>query len=128
MDAAATAYLGGDHAALDQSVLADALHVHVETGGLAAAKDMYARMLATGDEEFRADALAAVTAGATPETAQWVFGVVDGDNRLRTPDKLALIAGLMRSDATRDIAYDWLKANYDAFNAKVGIFSAGRVA
>lgn len=128
MDAAATVYLGGDHGALDPSVLGDALRVHVETGGLAAAKDMYERVLTTGDEQFRADALRAVTAGATPQTAQWVFGVVDTDKRLRTPDKLNLIAGLMRSDATRDIAYDWLKANYDAFNAKVGIFSAGRVA
>jgi aminopeptidase N len=128
MDAAASAYLGGDHGALDPSVLGEALRVHVETGGLAAAKDMYERVLTTGDEQFRADALGAVTAGATPETAQWVFGAVDSDKRLRTPDKLALIGGLMRSDATRDIAFDWLKANYDAFNAKVGIFSTGRVA
>ncbi len=128
LDAGARAYLAGDVNALDQAVLGDALRVHVETGGIAAAKDMYERMLASGDEGFRSDALASVTAGATPETAAWVFGLVDNDKRLRTPDKLSLISGLMRQDATRDIAYDWLKANYEAFNAKVGIFSAGRVA
>jgi aminopeptidase N len=128
LDAGAVAYLGGDTNALDQAILGDALRVHVESGGLPTAKDLYERMLATGDENFRAEALGAVTAGATPDTAQWVFGVVDADTRLRTPDKLALISGLMREPATRDIAFDWLKANYDAFNAKVGIFSAGRVA
>ena len=128
LDAAATAYLAGDKGALDQSIMGDALHVHVETGGLTAAKDMYERVLTTGDEDFRADALGSVTAGATPETAQWVFSILDSDKRLRTPDKLSLIGGLMRSDATRDIAFDWLKTNYEAFNAKVGIFSAGRVA
>jgi len=128
LDAAAVAYLAGNKDAVDQSVLGDALRVHVETGGLPAAKDMFERVLTTGDEGFRAEALGAVTAGATPETAQWVFGVVDGDKRLRTPDKLSLIGGLMRTEATRDIAFDWLKTNYDAFNAKVGIFSAGRVA
>jgi len=125
---AATAYLAGDTKAVDPALLGDALTVHVEDGGLAAAKDLFERLLKTGDEDFRAEALGAVTAGATPETAQWVFGVVDSDKRLRTPDKLSLIGGLMRSEATRDIAFDWLKTNYDAFNAKVGIFSAGRVA
>jgi aminopeptidase N len=128
LDAGAVAYLAGDKSALDQAVLGDALRVHVETGGLAAAKDLYERVLTTGDEQFRAEALGAVTADATPETAKWVFDIVDSDKRLRTPDKLGLIGGLMRADATRDIAYDWLKTNYDAFNAKVGIFSAGRVA
>ncbi len=128
LDAGAVAYLGGDTNALDQAILGDGLRVHVEAGGLATAKDLYERVLKTGDENFRADALGAVTAGATPDTAKWVFGVVDNDTRLRTPDKLSLIAGLMRQPATRDIAFDWLKANYDAFNAKVGIFSAGRVA
>ena len=128
LDAGAVAYLGGDTNALDQAILGDALRVHVEAGGLLTAKDLYERMLTTGDENFRAEALGSVTAGATPDTAQWVFGLVDNDKRLRTPDKLVLIAGLMREPATRDIAYDWLKANYDAFNAKVGIFSAGRVA
>ena len=128
LDAGAVAYLGGDTNALDQAVLGDALRVHVEAGGLPTAKDLYERMLKTGDENFRSEALYSVTAGATPDTAQWVFGLVDNDKRLRTPDKLALVAGLMHEPATRDIAYDWLKANYDAFNAKVGIFSAGRVA
>jgi len=128
LDQAAVAYLGGDHTALDQSVLGDALHVHVEAGGLAAAKALYERVLTADDEEFRADALRAVTAGAAPDTAQWVFGVVNDDKRLRTPDRLSLIAGLMRADGTRDIAFDWLKTNYADFNAKVGIFSAGRVA
>ena len=128
LDQGAVAYLAGDHDALDPSVMEDALKVHVETGGLTAAKALYERMLAADDEDFRADALYSVTAGATPDTAKWVFGVVNDDKRLRTPDKLALIGGLMGADATRDVAFDWLKANYADFNAKVGIFSAGRVA
>lgn len=124
----ATAYLAGDKSALDPSIVGDALHVHVEEGGLPAAKDMFERTLASRDEDFRQDALYSVTAGADADTAKWVYDTVDNDKRMRTPDKLALIAGLMRNDKTRDMTFEWLKANYEAFNAKVGIFSAGRVA
>jgi len=127
LKAAAEAYLGGDASALDQAFVGAALSARVEDGGLAAAQEMYERMLASHDETFRPRALRAVTAGATPEVANWVIAQF-GDKRLRNPDKMSLLAGLFASHATRDMAYDWLKTNYDSFSSGLGIFSAGRLA
>jgi hypothetical protein len=127
LKAAAEAYLGGDKTALDQAFVSAALNARVEDGGLKAAQDMYERMLASHDETFRPRALRAVTASATPDVATWVFGQFN-DKRLRNPDKMSLLSGLFASHATRDMAYDWLKTNYDSFSNGIGIFSAGRLA
>ncbi|MGN6424719.1 MAG: M1 family aminopeptidase [Asticcacaulis sp.] len=127
LDVAATAYLAGNKDALDQAFVNRALAVHVQTHGLAAAKDMYERMLNADTEDFRSAARGAVTAGATPETADWLLGALD-DKRLRSSEKLALIGGLMRSPQTRDMTFDWVKAHFDDLTAGAGIFTAGRVA
>ncbi|CAL4869004.1 Aminopeptidase N [Asticcacaulis sp. MM231] len=124
---AANAYLAGDDKALDQAYRGRALSVYVEEGGLPAAKAMLERALTASDETLRGAAMRSVTADAKPETATWIFGIL-GDKRLRNPDKTGLIAGLMGSNDTRDMAYDWLKANYDSFSTGAGIFSAGRIA
>ena len=124
---AVNAYLGGDTTALDQAFLGRGLKVYVEEGHLTAAKTMFDRMLGAQDEVFRSAAQKAITADADSATATWVFSVLN-DARLRVPDKLALVGGLMNSAATRDMTYDWLKANYDSFSAGAGIFSAGRIA
>ena len=125
---AATAYLAGDKTAVDQAFLSRALRVHVEEGGTAAAKDMFERAMTAQDEGFRAAALRSVTAGATPDTANWLFSILLTDTRMRSPDKTALLGGLFTQDATRDVAYDWLKAHYDTLTAGTGIFTAGRLA
>ncbi|ESQ89190.1 hypothetical protein ABENE_14555 [Asticcacaulis benevestitus DSM 16100 = ATCC BAA-896] len=124
---AANAYLAGDDKALDQAYRGRALSVYVEEGGLPAAKAMLERALTASDETIRSAAMRSVTADAKPETATWIFGILS-DKRLRNPDKTGLIAGLMGSNDTRDMAYDWLKANYDTFSTGAGIFSAGRIA
>jgi aminopeptidase N len=124
---AANAYLGGDKTALDQAFLARGLKIYVEEGHLTAAKTMFDRMLGAQDEVFRSAAQKAITSDADTATATWVFSVLN-DARLRVPDKLALVGGLMNNAATRDMTYDWLKANYDSFSAGAGIFSAGRIA
>ena len=125
---AANAYLGGNTQAVDQAFLGRALRVHVEDGGTAAAKDMYERALASQDEGFRSDAMRAVTSGATPDTANWLFSILLTDTRMRQPDKAQLLGGLFAWDATRDMAYEWLKAHYDTMTAGTGIFTAGRLA
>lgn len=127
LDVAAIAYLAGDQSALDQAFRSRALAVHVEEHGLSAAKDMFERMTAATDEDMRGAMRGAVTAGATPETANWVFSVLD-DKRLRASEKLSLVGGLMRSPATRDMTFDWVKAHFEAMTAGAGIFTAGRVA
>ena len=124
---AANAYLGGDKTALDQAYLARAFKVYVEEGHQTAAKAMLDRMLTEQDEVVRSAAQKAITADADSATATWLFGQLN-DTRLRVPDKLALVGGLMNNAATRDMTYDWLKANYDSFSAGAGIFSAGRIA
>jgi len=128
LDDAATAYLGGNTSALDQAFMRRAFRVHVENGGLAAAKDMYERALASQDELFRSAALSSVTAGATADTATWILGIANTDKRMRSSDKSVLLAGLFGQSATRDQAYDWLKANFEGLTAGNGIFMAGRMA
>ena len=79
------------------------------------------------DEAQRSPFLRSVLAGATPDTATWVFGILD-DKRLRQSDKLGLISGLMGQTKTRDMTFEWLKVNYDAMTKGAGIFTAGRLA
>ncbi|ESQ93055.1 peptidase M1 [Asticcacaulis sp. AC460] len=127
LKAAATAYLGGDKTALDQSILGLALAVHVEDGGLATAKALYETAMTSKDELFRATATSVVTSGATPETANWLFGVVLTDTRLRSTERLRLLGGLMGQPKSRDMTFDWYVANYEALSKGVGIFSASRL-
>ncbi|MFT4076483.1 MAG: M1 family metallopeptidase [Asticcacaulis sp.] len=124
---AAKAYLAGNAQALDPAYRGRALAIYVEEGGLPAAKDMFERVMTTHDEAFRSSGLRAVTAGAKPETATWLLASLN-DTRLRVPDKTGLLGGLMMSKDTRDLTYDWLKANYDSVAASAGIFSTGRIA
>ncbi|WP_040308562.1 M1 family metallopeptidase [Asticcacaulis biprosthecium] len=127
LKAAAAAYLAGDNSALDQSILGLALAVHVEDGGLPAAKALFETAMTSTDELFRASAAGAVTNGATPDTATWLFGVLLSDNRLRATERLGLLAGLMRQPKSRDITFDWYVANYEALSKGTGIFSATRL-
>jgi aminopeptidase N len=123
---AANAYLGGDKTALDQAYLGRALQVYVEEGHQVAAKAMLDRMASEQDEGVRSAARGAITADADVATATWLLGLMN-DPRLRVPDRLSLLGGLMNNAATRDMTYDWLKANYDGIAASAGIFSAGRI-
>ena len=125
---AAIDYLGGNKDAVDPSLAGLALLVYVEDGGAAVAKDIYERALSGKDQNFRSRGLRAVTSGASPELGTWLIGQLGSDKRLRTNEKLGLLSGLMGESATRDLAYDWLKANFDTFTAGTGIFSAGRAA
>ncbi|MFL6617301.1 MAG: M1 family peptidase, partial [Povalibacter sp.] len=45
------------------------------------------------------------------------------DQRLRSPDRIELMQGLMLYAETRDLAFDWLIANYDDFAKRAGIFA-----
>ena len=124
---AAAAWINGDQTAVDQTYLGLALAIYVEDGGLDTAKAMFDRALNASDEAVRSPELRSVLAGATPDTATWVFGILD-DKRLRQSDKLGLIGGLMGQTKTRDMTFEWLKTNYDAMTKGAGIFSAGRLA
>ena len=124
---AAAAWVNGDKGAVDQTYLGLALAIYVEDGGLDTAKAMFDRAMTASDEAVRSPELRSVLSGATPDTATWVFGILD-DKRLRQSDKLGLIGGLMGQPKTRDMTFEWLKTNYDAMTKGAGIFSAGRLA
>jgi aminopeptidase N len=122
LNAAASAYLQGNTNALDQAFYSIAMRVHVQDGDLAITKNLYERVIATQDELFRGAALEAIGANRRPADAQWVLAQFK-DSRLRTTDKLELMGVLMTEAQTRDLAFDWLKANYDEFAKGAGIFA-----
>lgn len=122
LSAAAAAYLQGKTEALDQTFYDIAMEVHAQDGTLATTRAMYEKLIGAEDELFRNAALEAVGATRRAEDARWLIGQFK-DTRLRSTDKLKFMSTLMAEEETRDIAFDWLKANYDDFAKGMGIFS-----
>jgi hypothetical protein len=56
----------------------------------------------------------------------WLLAQFD-DQRLRSTDRIGLLEGMMLSEETRDIAFDWLKANYDELAKRTGVFAAAAI-
>jgi aminopeptidase N len=123
---AAKAYLAGDADALDPSWFGMAFAVVVEEGGLAAAKDLADKALASQDPLFRPEALGAVASSGNPELARWVL---DGftDPRLRKSERLGLVRTVIFTRETRELGFEWLKTNFDQLTSGGGIFSAARL-
>ncbi|HEY0269661.1 MAG TPA: M1 family aminopeptidase [Sphingomonas sp.] len=122
LDTAATAYLGGDKGALDQSLLDVALAVHVGKNRVAGAQALFEKGVTSADSQFRGAALHAIGGTGDPATAQWLIGKLD-DKRLRSTEQVSLIFQLMSEPATRDAGYDYLLRNFDTLITKAGIFT-----
>lgn len=122
---AGDAYLAGDAKALDQAFLVPALSIAVEKGGLAGAKTLMEKALASEDATFRPRAIQAIATSGNPDIARWVFDFAD--KRLRPTERISLITGLATTIETRDMAADWLLANYDRIAAGNGIFITSRL-
>jgi ERAP1-like C-terminal domain len=122
LSAAAGAYLQGKTDALDQTFYDIAMEVHVQDGTLATTQALYEKLVGAEDELFRNAALEAVGATRRTPDAQWLIGRFK-DTRLRSTDKLKFMGTLMAEEETREIAFEWLKANYDDFAKGMGIFS-----
>jgi aminopeptidase N len=120
---AATSYLGGDGKALDPAFLGSALGILLQDGDRAATQMLYERMVTGSDELFRAAALGALGGTGRNADASWLIAQL-ADARLRSSDRLQLMRGLVRNLKTRDLAFDWLKANYDAFTRGTGLYGA----
>ena len=125
LEAAGNAYLAGNTKAVDQAFLGDALGVVVEKGGLPAAKSLMERALASEDAIFRGNALGAIAATGNTAIAKWLFDY--NDPRLRTIERFQLVAGLASTAGTKDMAGDWILANYDALAKGNGIFITSRL-
>ncbi|MBV9843018.1 MAG: M1 family metallopeptidase [Sphingomonadaceae bacterium] len=124
--AASKAYLGGDAKALDQSILAIALVVYLQDGGVSATEALVAKMAASQDALFRGAAQQALGASDSAVDAQWLLGHF-GDGTLRPPEEQNILADMMTEPATRDPAYAYLDANFDRIAKTASIFDFGRL-
>jgi aminopeptidase N len=120
---AAAAYLGGDKAALDQSLYSNALAAYLAAGGDAAREKLFATGASSDDTLLRDAAIRALGSSGEAATGDWLIAHL-GDARLRPSDRLGLLSGMTSQPATRDKAFDWLVAHYDAFVKENGIFTA----
>ncbi len=126
LDRAATAYLAGDRSALDPAFVGAGLNVHLAAGGLADAKALMARALASEDATFRSAALGAIGTTGRPDVAGWLLSFQDP--RLRSLERIQLLAGIAGTPETTELAGDWILANYAALAAGGnGIFTTSRL-
>ncbi|MFM5884304.1 MAG: M1 family metallopeptidase [Novosphingobium sp.] len=124
---AARAYLAGNGDAIDRSWLGAGLGVVIDEGGIAAARMLADKALASQDSLFRPAALGVIGASGKADIAQWILTEFK-DQRLRPSERLGLIAGVIRTADTRDAGFTWLKANFDSLmNSGGGIFFASRL-
>jgi aminopeptidase N len=120
---AAKAYLGGNKAALDPALLDNALGAYLATGGTPAVKALYEKAVASEDPLFRDAGIGALGDTGDATTGRWLIAQL-GDKRLRNNDRLDLLRMMTVEPATRDMAFDWIKANYDKLVKDSGIFVA----
>jgi aminopeptidase N len=130
---AAQGWLGGNAKALDPSWYGMALraymgaHAKGADGGLATAKDLFAKGLATQDPLARPALLGAPASAGTAKVAQWLLTDAR-DQRLRATERLSLVMGVAMNKATRQQGYDWIRDNYDTLTkGGAGIFVATRL-
>ncbi len=125
--AGAAAYLGGNTAALDPMWFQPAFSAWLEGKGVAGAKDLYGRALATQDPSVRPVLLGAVGGSGDKAVAQWVLDEAK-DKRLRASERLGMVRGVISTPGTRDMGYDWMKAHLnDLMGGSGGIFFASKL-
>ncbi len=125
---ATRAYLAGETAALDRQWLGLGLSIVLEDGGLPAAKDLAEKALASQDPLFRPAALGAIAGSGNAATGTWVLSEFT-DKRLRTSERLGMLGGVVATEGTRDLGFEWLKTNLDSLLGASGggIFFASRL-
>ena len=124
--AAATAWLGGDSAALDQTYYGDALSAYVSANGAKAVEQLFEKALSSDDTLIRDSIIGALASTGKAEHASWILANID-DKRLRTGDRIGLIQIMALEPETRDMAYAWSVDHYDQLVKGSGIFTATRL-
>jgi aminopeptidase N len=120
---AAKAFLAGDHDALDQAFMGAAFGALVRVGGVEAARSVIEAALGSEDPVFRGAALGGTAASGRTDVANWLLGFADP--RLRPVERLRIFGELAATAETRDLAADWMLANYDRLaTGGFGIFVA----
>ncbi|MDE2406026.1 MAG: M1 family metallopeptidase [Sphingomonadales bacterium] len=127
LQAAASAWLGGDDKALDPSFYGPAFDAAIRQGGIAVARTLLDRALASQDPLFRPSALAAIARSGNAGIAGWVLNDIK-DQRLRTSEHLSMVAGVVASAKTRDLGYNWMRDHVDSLlTGGAGIFFSSRL-
>lgn len=124
---AAAAFVGGDAAALDAAWYRAAFDPWLEAGGMASAKALLEKALASQDPVFRPAALGALGASGNADIAKWLLDEVK-DDRLRLSERLGLVRGVVQTAKTREWGYAWMVAHLDELmNGGGGIFFSSRL-
>ena len=122
LGSAGRAYLAGDSAALDPAWFGAAFSVILDEDGLAGAKKLAERGLASQDPLLRPAALYSVAGSGNPDIANWVLSSFS-DARLRRSERLGLVRAVISEKGTRDMGFEWLKVHFDELaNGGGGIF------
>ncbi|MEO7248101.1 MAG: M1 family metallopeptidase [Novosphingobium sp.] len=123
----ASAYLGGETAALDPMWYQPALAAWLEGKGTAGAKALFARALATQDSSIRPVLLGTIGSSGDKTIAKWVLDAAK-DQRLRASERLGLVRAVISTTGTREMGYDWMKAHLDELMGGAGgIFFASKL-
>lgn len=123
-----SAWLAGDKTALDPAYLGNALEATISVGGLATAQSLMNWGLSSQDPVFRPNVLGTIGGSGNPAIAKWLLNEFK-DERLRSSERFGLVRGIIQSAPTRDLGYDWLRANFATMTkGSGGIFLTSGVA
>ena len=126
------AYLGiGTDAAIHPEAVATdladlALIVTVEDGDDAVFEAVRTHLFASDDPVIRERMLAALGASTDPQRAIKAREIAL-DPRIAATEVRVVLGAQMASPATRDAAYDWIEASFDAFASRVPEWALGRL-
>lgn len=125
---AAKAYLAGKTDALDRAWLGTGLAIVLEEGGLPKAKELAEKALSSQDPVFRPTVLGVIGGSGKADIGKWVLTEFQ-DKRLRPSERLGMLGGVISTEETRDMGFEWLKANLDTLTKTSGggIFFASRL-
>lgn len=113
---------GLDETAVDPALVSIALAAGVRELGGPFVDTLIARLMASNDAKFRAEAAAALGATDDPELGDRVRGLLL-DERLRAREPTALAFALAERPSQRRATFDWFRANEAAFAGRLSHFA-----
>lgn len=127
LETAAGRFIDGDAAALDPQWFGAAFSVWLSGKGLAGARRLTDRALASEDAVFRAAALDAVAETGSRSVADWLLNQIE-DPRLRPAEKRGFLRGVMTTRTTAQFGYEWMRGRVDELlSGNGGIFFSARM-
>ena len=109
-------FLAGDEAALDAAFRQTAFTLRARMGGRAGAEALLKRAIASSDGTVRPMIVVALGSSDDPGFARSLLPRI-GSTGLRVPEEADLVMTLFRHAKTREVALDWLQANYDRISS-----------